>query len=81
MEPVFAIGDADVPSWLFDMQRLYETSTGDSRKGQRLNDFRRALAAVRRGEAPPTRTPSVLPVVNIDERLAKLSDLLADLSA
>lgn len=82
VEPIFAVGDQSVPSWMADMQRLYETSTAHSRKGDRLNDFRRALAALRRGGGPSVPTPPAIgPVVANDERLRLLGDLLADFAA
>lgn len=82
VEPVFAIGDHEMPAWLADMDRLYEQATKNSRSGERLNDFRRALAAIRRGESPPTpQGPALAPVVGMDERLRLLSELLAGIAA
>lgn len=82
VQPVFAVGDLALPPWMADMQRLYEQATADSRSGNRLNDFRRALAALRRGEEPPSPlAPTSTPVVALDARLAALADLLADLAA
>lgn len=82
VEPVFMTGVTDVPDWLLDMDRLYESATADSAKGERLNDFRRALDAWRRGETPPTPTaPTIIPAVSQDERLRLLSDFLAEIAA
>lgn len=82
VEPVFAIGDVEMPDWLRDMDRLYEQATRDSRSGERLNDFRRALTAVRRGETPTRPTgPAIALTPAMDERLRLLSDLLAGLAA
>lgn len=82
VEPVFDIGDAVLPDWLLEMDRLYEQSTKDSKSGERLNDFRRALAARRRGEEPTRPTgPTIAPAVAMDERLRLLSDMLADFAA
>lgn len=82
VEPVFAIGDAEMPAWLREMDRLYEQATRDSQKGERLNDFRRDLAALRRGETPPVPTGPALAVApDMRERMRLLSDLLADLAA
>jgi hypothetical protein len=82
VEPVFTIGDAAAPAWLAEMDRFYATSTAGSKKGQRLNDFRRALAARRRGEerTPPGVTVPPLAVPQ-GERLNLLLDLLGDLAA
>ena len=52
VEPVFAIGDGAMPDWLLNMDRLYEEATKNSKSGERLNDFRRAIAALRRGDSP-----------------------------
>lgn len=82
VEPVFTIGDVEIPNWLREMDDLYERATANSRKGERLNDFRRAIAALRRGETPPRPTGPALTVAPaMDERLRMLSDLLADLAA
>lgn len=82
VEPVFAIGDVEMPDWLRDMDRLYEQATANSKSGERLNDFRRALAAVRRGETPGTpQGPTIALAPAMDERLRLLSDLLAGLAA
>lgn len=58
VEPVFAPADT-IPDWLSDLQALYADSTVDSAKGERLNDFRKALRAHRNGEEPP---PAIAPV-------------------
>lgn len=82
VEPVFSIGEAELPSWLHEMDRLYERSTAHSRKGERLNDFRNALAAVRRGESPADPTPpSIAAAPAMDERLRLLSEMLAGIAA
>ncbi len=82
VEPVFIVGDHGVPDWLQELDRLYEQSTKNSAKGQRLNDFRKALAEFRRGVDPTSPTsPALAPVVGMDDRLRLLSDLLADLAA
>lgn len=82
VEPVFAIGDHAMPDWLLEMDRIYEQATKNSNKGERLNDFRRAIAAMRRGVDPTTPQGAALaPVIAVDERLRMLSDLLANLAA
>lgn len=82
VEPVFATAATAIPDWLYDMDRLYEQATKNSARGQRLNDFRRALNVWRGGERPPTPTaPAIIPAVSQDERLRLLSDLLAGIAA
>lgn len=82
VEPVFEIGDDAIPDWLHEMERLYGTSTADSKSGERLNDFRRALAAARNGETPTRPTgPSLAVVPAMDERLRLMSELLAGIAA
>jgi len=82
VQPVFGIGDLDLPDWMPAMQRLYEQATADSKSGDRLNDFRRTLAAIRRGEEPPSPlAPAGALAVSLDARLGLLSDLLANLDA
>lgn len=81
VQPVFAIGDTGLPAWMADMQRLYETSTKDSRSGDRLNAFRRALAALRNGESTASPLPELPPLVDQRERLNLLAGLLADFGA
>lgn len=82
VEPVFAIGDVGMPDWLHELDRLYEQSTRNSKPGERLNDFRRALAAFRNGISPDgPQGPSLAPVVAMDERLRLLSELLAGIAA
>lgn len=81
VQPVFAIGDAGLPDWMADIQRLYETSTAGSKSGDRLNDFRRALAAIRNGETASSPLPDLPPVVSQQERLNLLAGLLADIGA
>jgi hypothetical protein len=51
--PVFT-REVVLESHLQDAQDLYDRATENSRRGQRLNDFRNALAASRRGEEPPS---------------------------
>ena len=82
VEPVFAIGDVGMPDWLHELDRLYEQSTRNSKPGERLNDFRRALAAFRNGISPDSpQGPSLAPVVAMDERLRLLSEILAGIAA
>lgn len=83
VEPVFDLGADTIPAWMGDMERLYETSTATSRRGERLNDFRRALAAERRGTETTTPTPpaAIGALPSNDERLRLLSDILAGLAA
>lgn len=82
VEPVFEIGDAAIPDWLREMERLYGDATADSKSGERLNDFRRALTALRNGDSPTRPTgPSLAVVPAMDERLRLLSELLAGIAA
>ncbi|HET9500363.1 MAG TPA: hypothetical protein VFO98_08885 [Marmoricola sp.] len=61
VEPVFSPVE-QLPDWLADVEQLYSDATEHSERGESLNDFRRALAARRRGEEPtPVPTPSLAP--------------------
>ena len=76
VEPIF-FPVTSLPGWLHDAERLYDTSTAESKSGDRLNDFRRALDAERRGETPPTPTaPEITATVPNAQRIAALLDLL-----
>lgn len=74
VEPIFFPVNA-LPDWLHGMERLYDDSTADSKSGQRLNDFRRALSAERRGVTPPTpAAPAVItPAANAQQVTALLN--------
>lgn len=52
VEPIFDAAFQPA-AHILDMEQLYKESTADSEKGERLNDFRRALAAQRGGRTTP----------------------------
>lgn len=82
VEPVFDAAER-LPAWLADMETFYHDSTRDSGKGESLNDFRRALAARRRGvepTAPVITMPTAKPIPG-NEALVALLGRLADLGA
>lgn len=70
IEPVFSPVEA-LPDWLADMERLYDDTEGG------LAEFRKALAARRRGVEPePPPMPAVVAVAPNREAIAALLDLL-----
>lgn len=71
VEPVFSPAEA-LPDWLADMERLYDDTEGG------LNDFRRTIAAIRRGEEPqPPPSPAIVaPNPQVDQ-INALLDLLS----
>lgn len=71
--PVFAT-DYELEAHLADLEKLYDEATLNSKRGQSLNDFRRALDAMRRGEKPPppSAAPSAGPSVSQADQLAAL---------
>ena len=56
--PVFA-NDYALSSALADIEQLYSDATENSKPRESLNDFRRALAAKRRGEEPERQEPAI----------------------
>jgi hypothetical protein len=54
--PVFTF-DYELEPHLVETEALYEDATVNSKRGESLNDFRRALAALRRGDELPTSSP------------------------
>lgn len=77
VEPVF-FPVTSLPGWLHDMERLYDDSTANSKSGDRLNDFRRAISAGRRGETPPTpAAPTILAPAANAEQIKNLLNLFA----
>jgi hypothetical protein len=70
IEPVFSPVES-LPDWLTDVERLYDETEGG------LAEFRRAVAARRRGEDPePPPLPAVLAAAPNREAIAALLDLL-----
>lgn len=72
--PIFEPG-YELEPHLAELDALYDESTANSKRGERLNDFRRALTAMRSGADAPTSTPrdSGAPVA---DRLAALQNIL-----
>lgn len=73
--PIFA-PDYELEPGLAELEALYKQSTENSKKGQRLNDFRKALTAMRNGESAPTSTPREAASVSVADRLAALQNIL-----
>lgn len=61
---------------LAELDALYEQSTENSKSGERLNDFRKALDAMRNGEPAPTSKPRPRSAVSGADRLAALQGIL-----
>lgn len=78
VEPVFT-ADRELAPHVAAAKQLYSDATEHSAKGQSLNDFRRALAAVRRGEIPEFKKPT--PATPIRPMRDPLADLFAELDA
>lgn len=71
IEPVFAPATS-LPDWLADMERLYDETPGG------LNEFRKALKALREGEEPePPALPAIAAANPPSEQIAALLDLLS----
>lgn len=60
VEPVFS-ADVQLEPYLADAERLYFDSTVNSKPGQSMNDFRRALEATRSGKPVPVLKPDSTP--------------------
>lgn len=73
IEPVFST-DYQLAPHIAEAERLYFESTVNSAKGESLNDFRRALEAVRAGKPIPVLPSKVHPIkpVNPADALAAL---------
>lgn len=63
---------------LADLEDLYEQATENSKRGQSLNDFRKALEAVRRGQSLPGSTPREASGPSQADQLAALLGRLAN---
>lgn len=82
VEPVFSTAE-NLPDWLLEMKQLYADSTLNSKRGESLNDFRRALGARRRGDEadPDAVVPLIRPAATGRDQLRDLVQRLADLGA
>lgn len=74
IEPVFSPVEK-LPDWLSDMEQLYDDTEGG------INEFRRALKALRRGEEPEPPPIPALVTPKADPRITALLDLLTQQAA
>lgn len=72
--PVFDNGFELAPE-LAELEELYGEATENSKVGERLNDFRKALEAMRNGKSAPLAQPT-RPAVSGADRLAALQNIL-----
>lgn len=79
IEPVFEFGSFDLSPAMADMETLYAESTVSSKRGQSMNDFRKALRAQRGGVTPPSPVPTVPAMAPLpgNDALGALLDRLA----